>query len=223
MVGNGFPKKRRDNMKSLEEIRKLVEPIIGSSPEECFALYKAVHDVAGLDGKLVEIGSLYGRTTCAIALAAKENDEKLVSIDYLFQYPDLETCRLGGYETYPAANNIEDAFKKSTHLQFYKHLIERDLFDNVISIASKSENAHSIWNNPIKFIFIDADHSYEGVKKDFELFEPFVVSGGLIGMHDVDPVGHPGVVKYFREIMETGKYHIVWHGDGTSCRILRKK
>lgn len=158
-----------------------------------------------------------------MALAAKENGEKVVSIDYLFQYPDLETCRLGGYSQYPSPENPNEAFTKSTHLQFYRHLIERDLYENLVSIASKSENAASIWSKPIKFLFIDADHSYDGVKKDFELFEPFVVSGGLIGMHDIDPVGHPGVFKYFKEVMETNKYTIVWHGDGMSCRILRKK
>lgn len=209
-------------MKSLNEIRELVEPIIGSSPEECYALYRGVYDVAGMDGSIVEIGSLYGRTTCAMALAAKENNEKVISIDYLFQYPDLETCRLGGYDKYPNQNNVEDALSKSTHLAFYKHLIERDLFDNVISIASKSENAYSIWSNPIKFIFIDADHSYEGVKKDFELFEPFVINGGLIGMHDIDPIGHPGVFQYFTEVMATGRFTIHWNGDGMNCRILRK-
>lgn len=210
-------------MKSLEEIRELVQPIIGSSPEECYALYRAIHDVAGLEGRLMEIGSLYGRTTCAMALAAKENGEKLVSIDHLFQYPDLETCKLGGYDKYPSPVNIEDAFSKSTHLQFYRHLIERDLFDDVISIAAKSENVGLIWTNPIKMLFIDADHSYEGVKKDFELFEPFVINGGLIAMHDVDSIGHPGVYRYFHEVMLTGKYTVVWHGDGTSCRIIRKK
>lgn len=35
----------------------------------------------------------------------------------------------------------------------------------------------------IDFLFIDGDHSYEGVKKDFELYSPLV--DGLIVFHDI--------------------------------------
>jgi predicted O-methyltransferase YrrM len=34
-------------------------------------------------------------------------------------------------------------------------------------------------------LFIDGDHSYEGVKKDFGLYQSFVRPGGLIIMHDI--------------------------------------
>lgn len=37
----------------------------------------------------------------------------------------------------------------------------------------------------IDFLFIDADHSYEGVKKDYELYSPLVRHGGMIAFHDV--------------------------------------
>lgn len=35
------------------------------------------------------------------------------------------------------------------------------------------------------FIFIDGDHSYEGVKQDFEMYEPFCKPNGLIAFHDI--------------------------------------
>jgi cephalosporin hydroxylase len=34
-------------------------------------------------------------------------------------------------------------------------------------------------------LFIDADHTYEGVKKDYELWRPLVRNGGCIVFHDV--------------------------------------
>jgi len=37
----------------------------------------------------------------------------------------------------------------------------------------------------VDFLFIDGDHSYEGVKKDFEMYSPLVKSGGLIAFHDI--------------------------------------
>lgn len=37
---------------------------------------------------------------------------------------------------------------------------------------------------PYDFIFIDGDHSTEGVKMDFEMYGPLVRKGGIIGFHD---------------------------------------
>jgi cephalosporin hydroxylase len=34
-------------------------------------------------------------------------------------------------------------------------------------------------------LLIDGDHSYEGVKKDYELYSPYVKKGGYILLHDI--------------------------------------
>jgi cephalosporin hydroxylase len=39
--------------------------------------------------------------------------------------------------------------------------------------------------NKLDFLFIDGDHSYEGVKLDFEDYKGFVRPGGLIAFHDI--------------------------------------
>jgi cephalosporin hydroxylase len=39
----------------------------------------------------------------------------------------------------------------------------------------------------VDFLFIDGDHSYEGVKKDFEMYSPLVRKGGIIAFHDIIP------------------------------------
>ncbi len=41
----------------------------------------------------------------------------------------------------------------------------------------------------IDFLFIDGDHTYEGVKQDFEMYSPLVAKDGMIGFHDIAP--HP--------------------------------
>jgi predicted O-methyltransferase YrrM len=44
----------------------------------------------------------------------------------------------------------------------------------------------------IDLLFIDGDHSYEGVRTDFEMYSAFVRPGGLIGFHDiVKPANDP--------------------------------
>lgn len=40
---------------------------------------------------------------------------------------------------------------------------------------------------PIDFLLIDGDHSYSGVKQDYEWYAPLVRSGGLIAFHDILP------------------------------------
>lgn len=37
----------------------------------------------------------------------------------------------------------------------------------------------------IDFLFIDGDHTYEGVKKDFEMYSPLVKKNGIIAFHDI--------------------------------------
>lgn len=38
---------------------------------------------------------------------------------------------------------------------------------------------------PVDLLFIDGDHSYEGVKADYENYRSFVRPGGLIAFHDI--------------------------------------
>lgn len=42
----------------------------------------------------------------------------------------------------------------------------------------------------IDFLFIDGDHTYDGVKDDFERYSPFVADGGLIAFHDIVDIEH---------------------------------
>lgn len=42
-------------------------------------------------------------------------------------------------------------------------------------------------NNKLDYLFIDGDHTYEGVKKDFELYKQFVKKDGIVIFHDIVP------------------------------------
>jgi predicted O-methyltransferase YrrM len=39
----------------------------------------------------------------------------------------------------------------------------------------------------IDFLFIDGDHSYDGVKSDYEIYAPLVRAGGVVAFHDIIP------------------------------------
>lgn len=56
---------------------------------------------------------------------------------------------------------------------------------------------------PLDVVFIDGDHTYEGVRRDFELYAPLVRPGGVIAFHDIvdgpeTAVG--GVPRFWREV-----------------------
>jgi len=51
----------------------------------------------------------------------------------------------------------------------------------------------------LSFLFIDGDHTYEGVKKDFEMYSNLVGEGGIIAFHDIsqDPMKVLAVYQAF--------------------------
>jgi hypothetical protein len=51
--------------------------------------------------------------------------------------------------------------------------------------ATRDRLIDTIQGRPVDMLFIDGDHSYHGVKADYELYSPLVRPGGLIGFHDI--------------------------------------
>lgn len=62
----------------------------------------------------------------------------------------------------------------------------------------------------LDFVFIDADHSYEGVKQDLADWVPKVRAGGLVSGHDID---WEGVQKAVSEVFPDYKVgpNKVWY------------
>jgi len=61
---------------------------------------------------------------------------------------------------------------------------------------------------PYDLIFIDADHTYEGVKLDFKNYLPMLSEGGVIGFHDVECPDWPEINKFWNELESTNKYNM---------------
>jgi cephalosporin hydroxylase len=56
---------------------------------------------------------------------------------------------------------------------------------------------------PIDFAFIDGDHTYDGVKRDFELYSPLLAPQGSAAFHDIaSKPGHEnhGVARFWDEL-----------------------
>jgi cephalosporin hydroxylase len=64
----------------------------------------------------------------------------------------------------------------------------------VICLAADSHAPATLHNvvkclagNRLDFLFIDGDHSWNGVKSDFEMYAPLVRPGGIVAFHDIVP------------------------------------
>ena len=76
-------------------------------------------------------------------------------------------------------------------------------------LAGTLEQLRSILpSQGIDFLFIDGDHTYEGVKKDFEMYSPLVRPGGLVALHDIclhPPKMDCHVDKFWHELQQKYK------------------
>ncbi len=78
---------------------------------------------------------------------------------------------------------------------------------------------------PIDVLFIDGDHSYDGVRSDHETYSCLVRPGGLIAFHDIVAVAPTtaeipdhGVAKYWAEIRNATTTEIVDTTPGSGGR-----
>lgn len=115
----------------------------------------------------VEIGSARGRSACAVGLALRRNGGgKLYAID-----PHSTT-------NWNDTNSVDSFSIITAHLQ-------KAGVENFVEIVRKtSTEAAKGWTKKIDLIFIDGDHSYEGVKADWELFLPHLSEFGVVVFHD---------------------------------------
>ncbi|TFF99080.1 MAG: class I SAM-dependent methyltransferase [Promethearchaeota archaeon] len=75
----------------------------------------------------------------------------------------------------------------------------------------------------IDVLFIDGDHSYEGVKQDFEMYAPLVKKNGLIVFHDIVVIPSDqncNVNKFWEEIKKSYDYkEFVENWEQGNCGI----
>jgi predicted O-methyltransferase YrrM len=146
---------------------------------------------------VVEIGSARGKSTCTIALACRQNNQgKVYAID-----PHTPTS----WSDRGVENDTETFLR--ARLQEYELEPWCDI------IKSTSAEAGRKWDKPIDLLFIDGDHTYHGVKSDFEAFRKWLTPSALVLFHDTLWEHHPthpgyrsdnGVPKYLNELQREG-------------------
>jgi len=84
---------------------------------------------------------------------------------------------------------------------FSDHIQQSGLSPVVHAIRGYSFDVVRAWTIPIDLLFIDANHEYEAVHRDFEQWKPFVRAGGVVALHDVSPAW-PGPTRVRDESLQ---------------------
>lgn len=126
-------------------------------------------------GTAVEIGSYKGRSTWFLAHAYEQAGSQwpVVAFD-----PHLEGTR--------------DAF--------LANLERTGIAGRVEAHAAFSHDAVAAFDRPIGLLWIDGDHTYEGVRRDFEDWFPKLAVGGWLAFHDTVNHWH-GPTRLVRELL----------------------
>ena len=143
---------------------------------------------------VVEIGTARGGTFYAWCRVA-EPDAVLVSID-------LPGGPFGGDRAAPDSSALRRYGQPGQQL----HFIQEDSHD----VVTRTRLEKILSGKEIDFLMIDGDHTYEGVRQDFEMYAPLVRDGSPIAFHDILPHSEDSLCKVdrFWNELRSGYRHV---------------
>ena len=125
-----------------------------------------------------------------------------------------------------ALDDPKEALKRALFQSFQRgrqalHFVRRDSH----LAETQNEVLAILAGTPLDFLFIDGDHSYEGVRRDFLDYGPMVRPGGLVAFHDILPhsEGLGGEVPRFWAEIRKGGIELVEdrQQDGFGIGVIR--
>ena len=113
---------------------------------------------------ICEIGAAGGGTTFLLAHAAPK-DAVIITVDLIFS-----ERRMAALKQFARGEQKIFCLEKDSH--------------QIETVRAVSD---CLPEGKLDVLYLDGDHSYEGIKTDFELFTPLVKPGGMIVFHDIVP------------------------------------
>jgi len=175
------------------------------SPPETELLFRLASQCS--NGAIVEIGSWRGKSAVAMAYGVKTRPEAGRAPIYCIEPHAVYTGFYGG------------RFDPQDRGEFYKAMLKAECTDVVALVNLKSVDAAKAWSLPIGLLFIDGDHSKEGVAADVAAWTPFVITGGIIAFDDAADT-NAGPCAAIARMLKSGGYERV--GQTGKIAVLRK-
>ncbi|MGA9341936.1 MAG: class I SAM-dependent methyltransferase [Rhodanobacteraceae bacterium] len=178
-----------------DDFAALMEALKGGITAEEAALLRRLAARVG-SGCIVEVGSYRGKSAVALALGVRENRHSVRPRIYCIEPHRDFTGFYGG------------RFGPEDRGAFYAVMTKTGAFNEVALVNLSSEDVAAAWTQPVGLAFIDGDHHYEQVLRDFRCWDRHVVLGGLVAFDDaLDPACGPA--RVVREILESRRYREV--------------
>lgn len=138
-------------------------------------------------GEILEIGSFKGKSTVILARSAALTDNAVIhAVDPMIA-PSETDPDLGGAES-----SLPD---------FQKNIKALGVADQIELHQQFSAELAKTWNRPIRFLWIDGDHTYDGTKLDFDGFAGHLADGAIIAIHDVLHEFEGGIRVFMKDIL----------------------
>ena len=143
-------------------------------------------------GRNLEIGSFKGRSTVGIAYVTRELGlGSVVAVDP---------------HTSPATTDPDLRGQNTSYDDFVTNLKSAGVLERVEIRRAYSHELAPDWKDPIRLLWIDGDHTYNGAKADLDMFKPYLVDGAIVAMHDVLGT-FPGALRVFvEEILDSDDF-----------------
>jgi len=146
------------------------------------------------EGAIVEIGSFKGKSTVMMAKVAEHYGlGKIVAIDpHNFNSPELHELRT--------------APESSTYDEFVRNIQAAGVGEFVELHRAFSKDMSAAWTRPIRFLWIDGDHTYKGAKTDFDGFFRHVRPGGVVAFHDALHVFSGPIRVFVEDVLRSNQF-----------------
>jgi hypothetical protein len=139
------------------------------SRDAALLLYRLASQVA--EGCIVEVGSFRGRSTVVLARGAEHGHGTRV---YAVEPHEPFVGPRGG------------EFGPEDRAAFFRNMVRTGAYRTVRLLNTSSEIVAPGWTEPVALLWLDGDHSYEGVRRDFDAWGPHLLQGCDLVLDDTD-------------------------------------
>jgi len=147
---------------------------------------------APAQGVILEIGSFKGKSTVGLAsVAMRYGLGPVITVDP-HSGPSVTDPDLG-----PRGSSWDD-FRASLHAAGVERAVDAH--------RAYSRDLARGWTHPIRFLWIDGDHTYRGAKEDIDLFRSHLVPGAIVALHDVLHTFEGPVRVFAEELLDSDKF-----------------